>query len=124
MTTFCLSKSQQDRPFYERVTAPASQRVSLSLNGVLAKGETLDSVRFQTTDGSPVVMSDPVIESGGRVVSLRVNARYSGRCRIRVSATDTNGNVFSTWMVFDTICAPQFTGDNTSPGPSELVVEA
>lgn len=117
-----VSAYQRDRVFRCSLYASESRHLATDFNGVIPKGQAIKKAVWQTNDLSSALMAEPAID--GAAVSVRVSAQWSGRTRIRVDVTLTNGDTYSAWQIVRVMAAPYFNSPGWSTGPQRLEVSA
>lgn len=116
-----VSAYQRDRVFVTTLYANESRELVTEFSGVLppvAVTYPIVKATWDTWDTTFAPMSEPEID--GTRVKIRIKAQYSGRTRIRVDATASDGNVYSAWHVIRVESAPYFSNGNFLTGPSHL----
>jgi len=106
--------------FTTSLYANESRELVTDFNSMLDPGQSITRAVWDTFDTVSAVMADPQIE--GSEAKVRISAQYSGKSRIRLDVTLSNGNTYSAWHVIRVQSAPYFNNQGWVIGPQRLEV--
>lgn len=115
-----VSAYQRDRAFSTALYANESRQLVTDFSALLEPGQSIVRAVWDTFDTIFAPMADPEID--GKEVKVRISAQYTGRTRIRLGVTTSDGNTYSAWHAIRVMSAPYFNNQGWGTGPQRLEV--
>lgn len=100
------------------------RRLNVDFNGLLAKGELIQSASFEMEVACSVAMADPQIADSQRSASVQITAAYRGSVLIRCQVTTNSGNTYNQLSMIQVLSGPWFSDEAMAAGPAKLTVTA
>lgn len=109
-----------------RVRRFQQRQLKVNFNAVLAKGETIAQIIWDTNAPWSTIMSNPSDADSGKAAVLTVKYNYQGMSWVRCQITGTAGTVFTYMFSFMVANAPLMPADTylSAYGPYRLVWNA